>query len=262
MVDARVHGSTYYFTQLAIVFSIVGFVSLPLLAPLADRWPRKWCAVVADLWTLGGIVALYVVTRDGIYRPTEAMVIVGFLALGVSLMTAVSGNIVPMLVGRKEIGRAYASIGSLQALTLLAAPPLAGYAASSIGLPMTLLLNGILLLLTLYCTMSIRANTHPGHSGDRTAIEGWGANLIDGLRLATRIRPELAWNLVGAAINGCAVPFGLLLVPIIVLHDLDLGMAVTGWLTAATATGLLVGRSHPGSPRASSPGTPRSSALS
>jgi len=44
-------GSKSHFTQLAIVYSVVGFVSLPLLAPLADRWPRKWCALVADLVT-------------------------------------------------------------------------------------------------------------------------------------------------------------------------------------------------------------------
>ena len=44
-------GSKSHFTQLAIVYSVVGFISLPLLAPLADRWPRKWCALVADLVT-------------------------------------------------------------------------------------------------------------------------------------------------------------------------------------------------------------------
>jgi hypothetical protein len=44
-----VTGSTSHFTQLAIICSTVGFVCPPLLAPLADRWPRKWCAVAADL---------------------------------------------------------------------------------------------------------------------------------------------------------------------------------------------------------------------
>lgn len=124
-------GSKAHFAQLTFVFSGVGFVCLPLLAPLADRWPRKWCALVADLWTLGGVVTLYLVTMDGVFRPVITTIIIGALAAGGSLMLAVSGSIVPMLVNRSDLARAYAMIASLQAMVLLLAPGLAGYAAAA-----------------------------------------------------------------------------------------------------------------------------------
>lgn len=234
-------GSKAHFAQLAFVFSAVGFVCLPLLASLADRWPRKWCAVAADLWTLGGIAALYLVTVDGVFRPLITTIIIGTLAAGGSLMLAVSGSIVPMLVDRSDLARAYAMIASLQAIVLLLAPGLAGYAADALGLSRTLLLAGALLIVTLFCTLGIRADTRPVLGDTRNSIWTWRSSLLDGWKLSTRIRAELDWNLAGALINGCMVPFSMLIVPVIVFQELQLGMVEAGWFAAATAAGLLIG---------------------
>lgn len=234
-------GSKAHFAQLAFVFSGVGFVCLPLLAPLADRWPRKWCALVADLWTLGGVVTLYLVTMDGVFRPVITTIIIGALAAGGSLMLAVSGSIVPMLVNRSDLARAYAMIASLQAMVLLLAPGLAGYAADTLGLSITLVLAGGLLVVTLFCTLGIRTDTRPPPGDTRNSIGTWRSSLLDGWKLSTRIRAELDWNLAGALINGCMVPFSTLIVPVIVLQDLQLGMVEAGWFVAATAVGLLIG---------------------
>nr|WP_244171169.1 MFS transporter [Xanthomonas populi] len=97
---------------------------------MADRWSRKACALAADLWSLAGLIALWAGTWYGHYRPLVTELIVGSLALGVSLMTAVSGRIIASRVPRERRGQAFAAITASQALVFLLAPLLAGFGAT------------------------------------------------------------------------------------------------------------------------------------
>lgn len=231
-------GSKADFTRLAVIFSLCGLVSLPLLAPLADRWSRKTCAFVADLWSLAGVVALWAVTWDGSYRPLVTELVVGALALGVSLMTAVSSSIIPSLVPRERLAQAFASITASQAVVFLLAPLLAGLGATWIPLPLALAVNAAMLVVTLLLTASIRAPEAQRPGGLR---EGWLASLAAGVQLSIRIPAERAWNTIAAVINGCVIPFVSLTVPVLVLHEQHQPAWHVGALGAAMALGLGAG---------------------
>ncbi|MBB3229160.1 MFS family permease [Luteibacter sp. Sphag1AF] len=231
-------GSKQQFAELSLVFSVASFVSLPLLAPLADRWARKNLALLADAIVLAGIGLLFIVCRNGVYRGPETAAVVAILACGTSLMAAVSSSLLPTLVRREQLGPAVAITGALQALVLLVAPPLAGLASDQLGLQRTLQVTAALLVATLWCTWGIRSDTRPD---ERSGQQAWTRSLVEGGHLAVGIRPEFTWNLIGATINGCVVPFSTLVIPVIVVHDRGLGLAATGWLPAAVAGGVLSG---------------------
>lgn len=141
-------GTKSDFAHLVFVFSAVGLLALPVVAPLADRWPRRTCVLVADLWSLLGVLVLFAITWDGIYRPLATSIVVGTLAVGVSLMTAVSGSIVPMLVPKERIGEAFAATTTSQAVVLLVAPLIASLCASWLPLGAALGANAVLLVVT------------------------------------------------------------------------------------------------------------------
>ncbi|WAT14825.1 MFS transporter [Xanthomonas fragariae] len=231
-------GSKADFTRLALIFSLCGLVSLPILAPLADRWSRKACALAADLWSLAGVIALWAATWDGYYRPLVTELIVGSLALGVSLMTAVSGSIIPSLVPRERLGQAFAAITASQALVFLLAPLLAGFGATWIPLSLALAVNAAMLVVTLLLTASIRAHEASLPGGVR---DGWFTSLTAGVRLSIRIPAERDWNVIGAVINGCVIPFVSLTVPVLVLHEQQQPAWYVGAFGAAMAIGLWAG---------------------
>ncbi|MCC8469115.1 MFS transporter [Xanthomonas phaseoli] len=231
-------GSKADFTRLALIFSLCGLVSLPILAPLADRWSRKACALAADLWSLAGVIALWAATWDGHYRPLVTELIVGSLALGVSLMTAVSGSIIPSLVQRERLGQAFAAITASQALVLLLAPLIAGFGATWIPLSLALAVNAAMLMVTLLLTASIRV-PEPALPG--RARDGWFTSLTAGVRLSIRIPAERDWNVIGAVINGCVIPFVSLTVPVLVLHEQRQPAWYVGAFSAAMAIGLWAG---------------------
>lgn len=231
-------GSKAYFTHLATIFSLACFVTLPLLAPFADRWARRSVAVFADGVLLSGVVFLYLVCANGVYQVGETVLAVVLIAMGTSLMTAVSGPLVTMLVPREEIGSAISTAGALQAIVLLAAPPLAAASSDHLGLPITLQINIGLLLFTLFCTWSIRSSTS---APQVRAKQTWSSSFAEGVIMTTRIRAELHWNLVGAVINGCMVPFSMLVVPVVIVHERHLGLSMAGWVSAATAAGVILG---------------------
>ncbi|MEG8103209.1 MFS transporter [Xanthomonas hortorum] len=231
-------GSKADFTRLALIFSLCGLVSLPIFASLADRWSRKACALAADLWSLAGVIALWAATWDGHYRPLVTELIVGSLALGVSLMTAVSGSIIPSLVQRERLGQAFAAITSSQALVFLLAPLLAGFGATWIPLSLALAVNAAMLVVTLLLTASIRAPEAALPGGVR---DGWFTSLTAGVRLSIRIPAERDWNVIGAVINGCVIPFVSLTVPVLVLHEQRQPAWHVGAFSAAMAIGLWAG---------------------
>lgn len=251
-------GSKADFARLAFIFSVCGLISLPMLAPLVDRWSRRTCALAADMWSLMGVIALLAVTWDGQYRPLLTELVVGSLALGVSLMTAVSGSIIPSLVPRKRLAQAFAAITASQALVLLLAPLLAGLGATWIPLSVALWFNVALLTVTLFLTSTIRATAAVAAGQAR---ESWFGSLMAGMQLSVRIPAERVWNVIGAVINGCVIPFVSLIIPVLVLHERQLPPWLVGALGAAMALGLGAGsrltpdRTEPGSSLASTAGS-------
>ncbi|WP_244171158.1 hypothetical protein [Xanthomonas populi] len=65
-------------------------------------------------------------------------------------------------------------------------------------------------------TASIRAPEAALSGGGR---DGWFTSLAAGVRLSIRIPAERDWNVIGAVINGCVIPFVSLTVPVLVFHE-------------------------------------------
>jgi MFS family permease len=110
----------------------------PVLGAAADRWSRRWCAVVADVVRAGAFVAIPFV---GTFEATLALALTAGLGTALFRPAVLAG--LPSLVDTKHSAAATSLYGAVTDMGFTVGPALAAAALATVGTDELLLVNGV-----------------------------------------------------------------------------------------------------------------------
>ncbi|MBI2764309.1 MAG: MFS transporter [Chloroflexi bacterium] len=222
--------------QLAMI-GVVGFIpslGFSLVAgAVADRYDRRKLAIIAQGTQLAAAAGLAGVTLAG----TDNLAIIYALFFAWSLAAAFDwparSALLPLLVSRETFANAIVVSGTIQQLSFVSGPPLAGVliAVSGVGLAYSALVALMAAAVLLMATLKPRPDEAPKRSVSF-------AGVMEGVRFVWRRQPVLG----SMTLDMFAVIFGgaTILLPIYAKEILDVGAVGYGLLLGAIDGGALV----------------------
>lgn len=224
---------------------------------LAD-WRRSWLRIVIACDLMGGVLAglLALGFKVGPEEWRAAMLLATVLLLGVcaAFFEPAVNALIPELVPRDAIERAYALRSSAKQLTSIGASGLGGI-LYPFGGPLTLFLaNGLSFFLAACSEMGIRPGAHdlsgsaqvtsnPNRS--TSSALSFREQVLEGLGYVTR-QPGMMVVLTSCAVlNALLMPVSILL-PVYATTYLDVDVRWYGFLLAAVGVGTIVGSASVG----------------
>lgn len=226
--DLAVHGA---------LLALVALISLPLLSPLGDRWPKQRLIRLGKLLLLLDALALAVLAGAGLYR-LPLLIACSLLSIGANaLLLPAQASILPELVSTDRLPDAIRLRRGAQALGGLLGPGLGG-AALALGDVVTAM--GLNLLMFGVAAAAAFRTSAPPFPAQRARTQGWFHDLAAGLRAKWGVPLDRWWTLVGALMMVFLLPATGLLLPLR-LQSLGLSALWFGACAAALSMGLLVG---------------------
>jgi MFS family permease len=110
----------------------------PILGAAADRWSRRWCAVVADVVRAGAFLAIPFV---GSFEATLALALAAGLGTALFRPAVLAG--LPSLVEKERSAAATSLYGAVTDMGFTVGPALAAAALATVGTDELLLVNGV-----------------------------------------------------------------------------------------------------------------------
>jgi MFS family permease len=221
-----------------VVVSAMSFVAMPLLSPLADRYPKRNLMVAALVGFGIAASAMAAFASLSHYRLDVVLAIEAVTVLANSLIMPAVNSIVTELVPPAGLSRALGLQQTAQASGRLIGPALAGSVLAAVGTARTLWLHALLL----FGAASLATRLpRPGRTAEPPkAARRWSTEFRVGMRVNWAIPIERGWvlcNFVGAL---AMMPCVTLLLPLKV-QSLGLSAAWLGWCEAALSLGMLAG---------------------
>lgn len=184
---------------------LADFVPAMLLAPLfgaaADRWSRRWCAVVADVVRALAFVGLAVV---GSFGATLALALLA--GIGTALFRPAALAALPTLAQDDRPAAATALYGALNDLGFVLGPALAALALLALGPEQVLVANGATFALSAAVLCRLRFGVAPTSSDAPDA--GGGRSLLTETRDGVRAIVAMQGIRVIVAASATAMLFG------------------------------------------------------
>lgn len=229
-------GGAAHLAIYGVVMSATAFVSMPLLSPLADRYPKRTLLgaglSVFVLETL--LLASMVQWLDYALLPLVLLEMVAVMALAVMQPAAMS--IAAELVPHEQLAEAFALQKSAQALGRMLGPALCGLILATAGVLAALWLHVALFVVAAWAAFRIPTGSHRAPSEARH----WARELTAGLRAKWVIPVERYWTILSFFTMLFFGPAIGLLVPLRV-QSLGWSAAWLGWCEAALSAGMLIG---------------------
>ena len=209
----------------------------PLMGAAADRWSRKWCAVVSDMVRALAFVGIAFVSS---FEATVALALVA--GAGTALFTPATLAALPSLVERERLPAATSLYGAISDFGLAVGPAFAALFLIFGGVETILVAAGV----TFAVSALILAGLDFGRTPDRVAVaEGQsrpslfldareGMRAIPGIRgLRTVLGASAAALFFAGLMNVAEVPF--------ITGDLDASDAVYSAAVAVAGAGIVAG---------------------
>lgn len=229
-------GGAAHLAIYGVVMSATAFVSMPLLSPLADRYPKRTLlgaglsVFVLETFLLASMVQWL----DYALLPLVLLEMVAVMALAVMQPAAMS--IAAELVPHEQLAEAFALQKSAQALGRMLGPALCGLILATAGVLAALWLHVALFVVAAWAAFRIPTGSHRAPSEARH----WARELTAGLRAKWVIPVERYWTILSFFTMLFFGPAIGLLVPLRV-QSLGWSAAWLGWCEAALSAGMLIG---------------------
>jgi MFS transporter, DHA3 family, macrolide efflux protein len=218
----------------------VRVILLPLMGPLADRFPRKRLILIADLWRFACSAAIAAMVWFDYYDAALLTTLYALSAVGGALFSAAASAIVPQLVERAKLQKGLRQTQAVDSLASVAGGVLGGVMVSFTGVFGAFLADALSFLASSASCAAIRTSTQPAGVEATTSFSRWRADLTGGLRLIRRT-PVLLWICVVAMfMNLAGAPLGIVL-PVLVKQGRGLPAWFLGGLESSMGLGAIVG---------------------
>lgn len=132
-----VYQNTHAVTQLSLVFFITtlpGVLLTPFVGALVDRWNRRWIIFFSDCGAALVTAALLLLQMNGHLQIWHTYVSAFLTSLCGSFQMLAKGAAIPMMVGKKQLGRVNGMLQFSRALSEISAPALAGVLVGTLNL--------------------------------------------------------------------------------------------------------------------------------
>ncbi len=226
-------------TRLALVslfFSLPSILLAPVAGALVDRWDRRLTMLVSDL--IAGITTITIAAlffTDSL-EMWHIYALVGVGALGNSFQSPAWMASVPLLVPKKQLGRANGLVQMSDAIGLIVAPAIAGALLATVGLGAVLLAD-VATFLVAVATLAVVRFPRP----ERLA-EHAGGSVWEDVRIGARYLRErvgLIWLLsMYAGVNFVLSFTNVLLIPLVVSFSSE---TAAGTVFSLAGIGMLIG---------------------
>lgn len=213
---------------------------LPLMGPLADRFPRKRLILIADLWRFACSLAIAVLVRQDGFAPGLLAVLYAMSGAGAALFAAASSAIVPQLVERDTLQKAVRQTHAVDSLSRVAGGILGGVVVSFIGVFGAFVIDALSYLISAVSCLAISASTRPECSAGGSDRGRWSDDLVGGFRLLYRI-PVLFWLCVVAMFMNLALSPLVVILPVLSKQGRNMPAWFLGGLESSISLGAIVG---------------------
>lgn len=169
------------FSFMAFVAAVPSLLMTPIAGALVDRWDRRWAIAISDLGAAIGTSVLIVLAWNDLLSVAWIYVVVALSAAAESFQFPAFNASIPLLVPKKQLGRAngFMEIGASGANLL--APLAAGALLGVIGLTGVFMLDlvtfSVALVTLLFISIPKPPKTVEGTRGKgslvREALSGW-----------------------------------------------------------------------------------------
>ncbi|MDX1689788.1 MAG: MFS transporter [Acidimicrobiia bacterium] len=234
---------TYLETGSVTALSIVSLLmALPatLLSPVAgayvDRWDRRITMLVADLAAGAATLTVALLYFNDALALWHVYLLVGVGGVANAFQQPAWLAAIPMIVPKRHLGRANGLVQTNEALSMIAAPAIAGALLATVGLGGILVADGITFVIGVVTLASVR---FPAHERTDTAESG---RILDDVRLGwryLRARPGLLYLLwVYAGVNFVLAFANVLFVPMLLAFTTE---GTVGTVMTVAGIGMLLG---------------------
>ena len=234
---------TYLETGSVTALSIVSLLmALPatLLSPVAgayvDRWDRRITMLVADLAAGAATLTVALLYFNDALALWHVYLLVGVGGVANAFQQPAWLAAIPMIVPKRHLGRANGLVQTNEALSMIAAPAIAGALLATVGLGGILVADGITFVIGVVTLASVR---FPAHERTDTAESG---RILDDVRLGwryLRARPGLLYLLwVYVGVNFVLAFANVLFVPMLLAFTTE---GTVGTVMTVAGIGMLLG---------------------
>lgn len=231
------HGGAVDLAIYGTAMAAVMLVSLPLLSPLGDRWPKsRLISGGLAIYSLANL-ALAIFASFNFYDLWLVIILRALCVVAMSLITPVSLSIAAELVPPERLSDALGLQKSSQAIGRLAGPALAGLAIAVASTAFALWLHMFFLLIAALAAWRIAM---PPKAPRTASQEGWWPAMRAGFLAKWRIPMERHWTATMFVMMLFFLPALGMLVPLRV-REMGLSGAWMGACEVAISLGLLVG---------------------
>jgi MFS family permease len=231
-------GGVIQLAQYGVCMGLTAVISMPLLSPLGDRFPKS--QLIAAALALAALTALSIagVASTGTYH-FWAVLLAGMVEMiALSMVGPATSSITAELVPSQELSAAMSLKKAAQSLGSLLGPALGGGVLAMGSIAAALWLHFALLAFAMLMALRIPSSSVGAHAGYN--LRRWRDDLYGGLRTLILVKLErnwtvinvLSWLFIGPAIG--------MLIPI-KIHALGLSGAWLGACEAALSLGMLAG---------------------
>jgi MFS family permease len=231
-------GQTMPYVLAMLFTTLPRMLVMPLAGMLADRWKRRWLMILGDTGSaLATLAALLLVTAGRL----EVGWIYGLVALSAACSTfqepAYRASI-PMLVNKKELARVSGLMNISEALQTLAAPLLAGFLYTLIGLRGIMTIDFATFFFAVGALLVVRVPQPDLSAEDRPEKPSLRRDMAFAWRYLWA-RPGLFWLIWFYAFVNLLVNFAAVLTGPLVLSFAD--ASVYGMVEMTVGAGMLFG---------------------
>ncbi len=218
-----------------LLFSIFGGV-------LADRWPKRRVLLITQAVASIQAFLLWILTITGSVQPWHIYILALVLGLTNSLDQPTRAAFAVEMVGREDLPNAVALTFSLQNLTRIVGPGVAGIVIATLGTPPLFLLNAlsflaVIVALALIDSQKLHVQALPT-DGTGARQSSW-QSLREGIEYARKTAAVALIIIVAGLVLLFGANFDVLL-PLFATDVLHVGARGFGFLSAAIGIGSLI----------------------
>lgn len=219
---------------------VVRVILLPLMGPLADRFPRKRLILIADLWRFVFSLAIAVLIWRDRFDAGLLAALYALSGVGGAMFAAASSAIVAQLVERGALQKAMRQTHAVDSLGRVAGGILGGVVVSFVGVFGAFVFDALSYLISAGSCLAIAASTRPERSAAVSPRGRWIEDLVEGFRLLHRI-PVLFWLCVVAMFMNLALSPLAVILPVLAKEARGMPAWFLGGLESSISLGAIVG---------------------
>jgi len=230
------------------IFFLPFFLLSPLAGLVADRLPRKYIMIVADLIRAGVVVSIPLLpvlagTSSGQPLPLPfGLAPLFFVGLFATFFSPARLALLPALVPDDHLIRANSMINGMGTICSMISFLVGGWLAANY-LPWTFRCDAITFLVSAVCVSLIFPPIGPRRiaQGADASWEGWWRNMREGIRYVRHHRRVMHLMVIGALFWMAASTFNSVTTPLVIGRYRMPDYAVLGYFRGALAGGMVLG---------------------